>query len=368
MRDAEEGAEEEHNYVSWEVLTAENCKWSSAEEAMLYVRQTVSSIDEQLIANTFGKWRNGVRRRAWLRYKSGHYDLSTMKVGQANMKVGGQAVTVVESKTTPSMKADVYATDLVFDKDGVYMPGPSKCDCPNGWLFCSHMLGLLLVFRVMQQRLKWTLDDLIAYMPEPIKSLQSLPIPVAFVFGNMQGTADVNAEIATRMQQLAEEYRNYTVDGDSESDSSDEEELGDDEVEAAAAVETTGMAVEHSLDLCAMVDKDLIVGEARAAAANAAAADEGEEKSDEPAAREFTSKRIIEHNNDRVNRERTVEERLVQNERHERLYLKMLGGFLGKENSMWDYVSFGPHVEERQRFLAEHGRTVTIDETGNVVQ
>ena len=56
----------------------------------------------------------------------------------------------------------------------------------------------------MQQRLKWTLDDLIAYMPEPIKSLQSLPIPVAFVFGNMQGTADVNAEIATRMQQLAE--------------------------------------------------------------------------------------------------------------------------------------------------------------------
>ena len=47
----------------------------------------------------------------------------------------------MEMKVTPSMKKEIYGVVLVFlsSKTGFcFISDVSKCDCPNGWLFCSH--------------------------------------------------------------------------------------------------------------------------------------------------------------------------------------------------------------------------------------
>mmetsp|Transcript_4644 Transcript_4644/g.7164 ORF Transcript_4644/g.7164 Transcript_4644/m.7164 type:complete len:129 (-) Transcript_4644:641-1027(-) len=75
-----------------------------------------------------------------------------------------------------------YRVCLVFRSDGTYLPNKSKCDCPNGWLFCSHSLALFLLVRLVQVKRHWTYDDLCAFMPQPIKSLQNIPLPASMVF------------------------------------------------------------------------------------------------------------------------------------------------------------------------------------------
>jgi len=44
---------------------------------------------------------------------------------------------------------------LSFKPDGsvvVYLHDKSKCDCPNGWLFCSHSLALFILIRLIQTK------------------------------------------------------------------------------------------------------------------------------------------------------------------------------------------------------------------------
>ena len=109
----------------------------------------------------------------------------------ATLEIDGtpEEVTIFEMKVTPSMKNAVYVVHIVFDSNGDYVSMVSKCDCPNGWLFCSHSLAIILVFYLIQRQAEWTFDEVIDFMPEPIKSLQNLPLAASLVFDELKVSA-----------------------------------------------------------------------------------------------------------------------------------------------------------------------------------
>mmetsp|Transcript_54878 Transcript_54878/g.116593 ORF Transcript_54878/g.116593 Transcript_54878/m.116593 type:complete len:99 (+) Transcript_54878:154-450(+) len=84
------------------------------------------------------------------------------------------------------MKNVVYSVYLIFDEQGQYMPKQSKCDCPNGWLFCSHSLAMFLLIYLIQQQRDWTFENIVQFLPIPIKSLQSFPFAASYVFGKLE--------------------------------------------------------------------------------------------------------------------------------------------------------------------------------------
>lgn len=93
------------------------------------------------------------------------------------------------------MKSDDYYTILIFkegqlevssqDLDGGdYVPAPSsRCECPAGLHFCSHMGTEYAVLYLCQVYL-YTISkqDLMAALPVPLRSIKSEPIPWAFTF------------------------------------------------------------------------------------------------------------------------------------------------------------------------------------------
>ena len=71
---------------------------------------------------------------------------------------------------TPSMKSDEWEVHCVFERtDGAekyeYLKTPnSRCLCPDGLLFCSHMYGFFIILGVMQQDnhdMQWLLYNVI---------------------------------------------------------------------------------------------------------------------------------------------------------------------------------------------------------------
>ena len=70
--------------------------------------------------------------------KAAHVSNKIVAVGVKVFRDHGQDVIIFEMKVTPSMKNVVYNVHLVFDSKS------SKCNCPNGWLFCSHLLAVFL--------------------------------------------------------------------------------------------------------------------------------------------------------------------------------------------------------------------------------
>ena len=45
------------------------------------------------------------------------------------------------------MKSEIYSVRLVFDANVNDLRQASKCDYPNGWLFFSHIISILLVIQ-----------------------------------------------------------------------------------------------------------------------------------------------------------------------------------------------------------------------------
>ena len=172
------------SYISWEKhVGVSDSKWTYSKTAPLeFLRTKISTVDEEYINRIFGLGKNGVRERSWKRFQSGSLDISTLRMASARMEGEDDPVTIIEIKCTPSMKSEVYGVCLVFRSDGTYVHNKSKCDCPNGWLFCSHSLALFLLVRLIQLKADWTLQDLCDFMPQPIKTLQNLPIAACMVF------------------------------------------------------------------------------------------------------------------------------------------------------------------------------------------
>ena len=91
------------------------------------------------------------------------------------------------------MKSEIYSVDLTFSVEGEYLHDASKCDCPNGWLFCSHMLGFGIFLVLVKDKDDWTYDDLSSFMPQPIKFLQNIVFAAEFAAELVtKGRAKVN--------------------------------------------------------------------------------------------------------------------------------------------------------------------------------
>ena len=67
----------------------------------------------------------------------------------------------------------------------MFPPKLSKCEYSNGWLFCSHQLAVFLLIYLIQIKMDWDLQEIIEFMPVPIKSLQSVPLAASYVFRDL---------------------------------------------------------------------------------------------------------------------------------------------------------------------------------------
>ena len=165
-------------------------EWSTTgDEAVRTVRhEQTPRIDSTYIESVFGIGKNGIRDRAWLRFVSGHMNVETLRVATCRVDIDGkeEIARIFEMKVTPSMKNVVYSVYLVFSMDGQFLNKLSRCDCPNGWLFCSPTLACFLLFYLIQQKSDWTFSDIVGAMPVPIKSLQNVPFAASFVFGKLR--------------------------------------------------------------------------------------------------------------------------------------------------------------------------------------
>jgi hypothetical protein len=176
-------------YVIWDVLKSDNkVEWmgaveNSGMELLSMLRDHIVKIDDTVIDETFGVGKPGIRQRAQRCVAGGHINLSTMKFTRVKQKVRGTGVILLTVQITPSVKASLYWTSLVFDEQsGNLLTTPfSGCDCPVGNLFCSHMLGLMLLIMMLQSN-KLNINELLRYLPPPVMSLQNLPVYAAFVY------------------------------------------------------------------------------------------------------------------------------------------------------------------------------------------
>jgi hypothetical protein len=126
-------------------------EWGDLASVMLFWRQC-PVVDATYINFIFGVGRNGVRQRAYLRTVSGHYDPESFRICEVELLRTGERVTVVEASVTPSMKAEIYPIRLVYKNSSIskiLSISDSECGCPNGLFFCSHVLGALLLCRVV---------------------------------------------------------------------------------------------------------------------------------------------------------------------------------------------------------------------------
>mmetsp|Transcript_24056 Transcript_24056/g.46005 ORF Transcript_24056/g.46005 Transcript_24056/m.46005 type:complete len:332 (+) Transcript_24056:104-1099(+) len=134
------------SYVSFDTITiVSGVEWNGDGESLLASLRSTSTpqVNAEYINGIFGEGKNGVRDRAWLRFVSGHLDIETLKIGKTSveMNVSKVDVNLLSMKVTQSMKNVVYSVYIVFSSSEEYIPKLSKCDCPNGWLFCSHTLA-----------------------------------------------------------------------------------------------------------------------------------------------------------------------------------------------------------------------------------
>ena len=177
------------HYINLEVLTCNDPILWEIDSAVVFdqIRDLTTVFDENFIEQYFGGGRNGVRERAWRRVHAGHFDLRTLQSEKCNCRTqdGIESVLIFSIKCTPSMKKDVYTVFIILrTSNDTFVQGPaSRCNCPVGRLFCSHMLAFIVLFGMM----KYLSDDedwewFILNMQEPVKSLHSLCIPIDYVF------------------------------------------------------------------------------------------------------------------------------------------------------------------------------------------
>ena len=178
------------HYVTFDKLvTINSIAWFTFDEAVYagtildVVRNRLLPIGNSFIDRIFGPLRNGVRWRALRASKSGNYILDSIKMARAISNEGAQQKEyfVFAIDVVPSLKAGNYQVYIVVDeKTGDYVGSPySRCTCPAGQMFCSHMLGFYLVLYSFQRRDKWMAVDFMMLFPEPVKLIQTIPLLIS---------------------------------------------------------------------------------------------------------------------------------------------------------------------------------------------
>ncbi len=156
--------------------------WEEKDTMLNILRDTaiIPWIDDTLIDRVFGTREPGVRYRAVILSESGHFCKYRTTKGTLDIESVKRPCQIVNLECHPSMKKGLYSVHLVF-ADGQYQPYPaSRCKCPDGFNFCSHMLGGFLLISVMQDDKDSTYDQIISNLPPIVTSLLSLPTPVSY--------------------------------------------------------------------------------------------------------------------------------------------------------------------------------------------
>jgi hypothetical protein len=332
------------NYTSWEQLQVEEkVVWDSDLESVVqFFRSRAVKFDAPKISEVFGQKRNGVRLRAWRRFQGGNLDISKLKMTRVQLKATAQharqVVTVVQCVCTPSMKSDVYMVYVVFDARGEFMPSPSQCGCPNGLLFCSHLLAWLIFVGLVQTKMTWSIADIDAFMPEPIKSIVALPLAAQWVFSDLP-IAEKSAKIAFKKlgKDLAAELPGYSVrpSGNLDDEVSDEEgdeliqmELGLDDAGPSDVLHVHDGGAGRSVDVCRLLAIEIDHAKGRAAKAK---------KKKGTGARKYTSDAVNKHNADLV-KEFSPAKKARRAKMFERLLVQFKAGNIS-ENLMTTYLS-----------------------------
>lgn len=212
-----------HSYDNWEeIYTAdgEPMVWLAGDAVLTKLRTGTEVVDAAYFDRVNGLGRNGVRGRGLARAEAGHLDILNWRAATARLKPepDGRRVTLITAKCTPSMKKETYSLLSVYDEvTGEFIKAPSRCGCPDGVFYCSHMMGLHLLIRAVQRQSSWSVEDFEAMLPEPIKVLQQLPIPVKYVYGDVaQEEKLVKAKQKELGAALAKDFPMYTAGVDSD--------------------------------------------------------------------------------------------------------------------------------------------------------
>ncbi len=345
------------SYVSVDNINVlQSVTWISDKDIILAALRDSSmpKVDAIYINDVFGEEMNGIRERAWLRFESGHLDVDSLQMATTEVEVKGERKTVriFEMKVTPSMKNVIYSVYIIVDSSGTYLPKLSKCDCPNGWLFCSHTLACFLLVYLIQQQTDWTFPDIVAFMPPPIKSLQSVPFAASYVFGELKiskpgtklGKKKTDDEYTrTIAKGIARDIPGYSGRYKiNDADAAEESEI--------MRLDMSGQVKEKkSIDLCKRVD-DKVAAEALRNDTNTNTTN-GESK--------VSLATITSYNNNLVQHEPTSKATLRKLIRHERLHKMMEDGAISKNSALCHYVDH--YKDDRARQIAELRNSVPDD-------
>lgn len=302
--------------------------------------RSLPAVTHAYLSSTF-PGRPGVHSRAFLRYISGHYNIKSWRVCTACMpSAPDEHLTLFEFKVTPSMKAEVYSVVLVFSAGGAFNLQLSHCGCPDGCFACSRIIGAFLVVMTVQVRPGWSIDDVIAFMPEPIKSIQSRPIAIDYVYNEVEADEKRAAKkLKSKMNEVAKEHPGYSKpDGGGGDDDDDEEGEA-----AAAAAEDSPLP-----DICADALEEIQRAELKA-----------DERGDVPAAK-YKADKIDEHNEALVKKlENESEERKHKRDKRLQriLLLQERDDGISSDNALFLNLSHEEFRKPREARLAARGVT-----------
>lgn len=181
----------EGQHIAFEVLSCNQpIIWETNSSIVFQrVKEVKIKFDEKFIDQHLGTDRNGVKEKAWERIEKGHFDLRTLESTTCNCRTtnGIECVRIFSIKCTPSARKDAYTIYSVFrQSDDSFLQAPaSRCNCPVGRFFCSHMLAFIVLFGMIQSL---SAEEDLAWFegnhPPPIQSVNSLCIPLEYAIQN----------------------------------------------------------------------------------------------------------------------------------------------------------------------------------------
>ena len=203
-------------------------------------------------------------------------------------------------------------------------------------------------------------------MPEPIKSMQSLPIAADLVFLTIPGEESATrAELKLLGKEIAKDLPQYSAETEAEA-------AGDEQMETRAQREEN-QPQEPSVDVCAAVDAVVAKSKARAlalakTAAKASAAAQGAAAlavpavaavaapaAAPPAVRKYSAAQVHRFNDVLVEAQLSPARRLCKAERHERFARLYEAGILTPDTALNSFVNHGNIKAARRAVLLSQG-------------
>ena len=182
------------------------------------------------------------------------------------------------------LDGDPYSISQFFDfLTGELLIDESHCECPAGRYRCSHILAETCMIYIAQLKSDWSLEDIVQFLPEAIKSLQALPISISYIYKILEpNERKLTAALKRAGTALAREHPGYAAEEDDDDES-------DEEVERQAREEVDNPD-DGNFDVCAKVRLIIQESEARAESSG----------SEHRASPKYSSSHIRAYNSDRV--------------------------------------------------------------------